>query len=310
MPDQPATRRLLLAGGATDAMLRTQLSSGRLLRLRSGAYIGASRWPTDPGAQHILLAHAEQVVNPEAVISHESAALAWGLPTPSLARWYEAPVSLTRAAGARHRARPGVVYHLGPLPDHHLARDGEGYRLTTAARTAVDLARGLSLPEAFVVLDGAARLACAALVAQPRRADFANPRLVRAAREQLLEAASVRHFSGLRRVIQLVEPARESAIESLSAGHILLAGLPTPIFQAPIRTPLGTLFPDCYWPDHDLVGEADGAVKYGQADAYVREKEREQVLRDLGYRMVRWLGKEILTRPAVVTDRIARALSG
>ncbi len=52
------------------------------------------------------------------------------------------------------------------------------------------------------------------------------------------------------------------------------------------------------------------ALKYDKADAYVREKEREQVLRDLGYRMVRWLGKEIMTRPTVVTDRISRALIG
>lgn len=300
---------MLMAGGATAAMLRTQLASGRLVRLRPGVFVEAAQCSSDPVAQHILLAHAEQVMNPEAVISHQSAALSWGLPSPDFTRWHDAPVSLTRPSGARHRTREGAVHHIGPLPVQHLARDGDGYRLTTAARTAVDLSRGRPLPDALVILDAAARLACAALVSQPRRSDYGNPRLVRAARELLSEASQVCHSSGLQQVIELVEPSRESAIESLSAGHIFLAGLPTPIFQAPIRTPLGTLFPDCLWPDQGLIGEADGAVKYAQADAYVREKEREQVLRDLGYRVVRWLGHEIMTRPAIVTDRIARAIA-
>lgn len=247
MPSQPATRSMLMAGGATDAMLRTQLASGRLIRLRPGAYVEASRRPSGPEALHILLAHAEQVVHPDAVISHESAALIWGLPSPSFARWHEAPVSLTRASGSRHRTRDGVVYHLGPLPVQHLSRDDEGYRLTTAARTAIDLARGRPLPEALVIMDGAARLACAALTAQPRRSDHGNPRLVRAVREQLSEAARLRHSSGLLDMIELVEPARESAIESLSAGHIFLAGLPTPIFQAPIRTPTATGLIMAWW---------------------------------------------------------------
>jgi hypothetical protein len=33
------------------------------------------------------------------------------------------------------------------------------------------------------------------------------------------------------------------------------------------------------------------------------------VLRDLGYRFVRWLAKEIMLRPDVVMERIARALA-
>jgi len=44
-------------------------------------------------------------------------------------------------------------------------------------------------------------------------------------------------------------------------------------------------------------------------DAIVREKEREQVLRDDGHRFVRWLGKEIMLRPQVVMNRIGAALN-
>ena len=97
--------------------------------------------------------------------------------------------------------------------------------------------------------------------------------------------------------------------ESLTAAHPHLAGLPIPLFQHEIKTRLGILYPDFYWPGLGLVGECDGAVKYADAKGYVNEKVREQVLRDLGYRIVRWLAKEIMLTPHVVMERIARALA-
>jgi very-short-patch-repair endonuclease len=41
----------------------------------------------------------------------------------------------------------------------------------------------------------------------------------------------------------------------------------------------------------------------------VQEKQREQRLRDAGFSIVRWLAAEIMLRPAIVVDRVARALS-
>ena len=117
-----------------------------------------------------------------------------------------------------------------------------------------------------------------------------------------------RGIASLTQAISLADACRESAVESLSAGHIFQAGLPTPLFQEPIPTNRGVLYPDRYWPEQRLVGEADGAVKYRDPDAFVKEKEREQILRDHDYRFVRWLGKEIMTTHHIVVGRIARAL--
>ena len=75
-----------------------------------------------------------------------------------------------------------------------------------------------------------------------------------------------------------------------------------------VRLRQGTLYPDFLWPDVMLVGECDGAVKYMDGRSIVEEKQREQVLRDLGYRIVRWLAREIMTRPGLVVARIERAL--
>ncbi len=309
LPTQPVTRGLLVAAGISVGMIETRLRTGELVRLRQGVYLAAAAWPDDPVARHLVLAHAEQVANPHAVLSHQSAALAWALPSPGRVSWHELPVSLTVPAGKGRRSRlTNAVHRAAWLPAEQVARDAGGYPVTSLARTAVDLATGLELPEALVILDAAARSLCAAFVTSPRRSDFANPRLVRAARESLRQAAPAQPAS-LLEAVDLADPGRESPAESLSAGHFEVSGLPRPLFQAPLATPMGTLYPDCLWPEQRLIGECDGAIKYTRADAYVQEKQREQVLRDLGFGMVRWLGREIMTEPWTVVHRVARALA-
>ncbi len=219
-------------------------------------------------------------------------------------------MSVTLPAGNGYRgAHSSAVHHVAALAAEHLARDAAGYPVTSVARTAVDLAASLDLPAALAILDAAARVLCASYVTEARRRDYANPGMVQAARAQLTEAALAKRRPSLTEAIAIANPARESVAESLSAGHFALAELPTPIYQARIVTAAGTFFPDCLWPEHGLIGECDGAVKYLDAAAHVREKEREQALRDAGFGMVRWLAKEIMISPDVVVERVSRALS-
>lgn len=290
-------------------MIATQLAAERLVRVRHSVFLDAAHWPAETADQHIVRARAETVVNDDAVISHASAALIWQLPAPGFADWTEAPVTLTLPAGGRYRSRRGpVTLVIGDLPAAHVTRDASGYRVTTRSRTAIDLVKNLALPQALVVLDAAARSTCATFVANIRRTDYANPRLRNSAVAELEEVAKALDFPWFDALATHVNPSRESPAESLTAGHIELAGLPRPLYQAEVRTVAGTLYPDCLWPAERLVGECDGAVKYGDPSSIVREKEREQVLRDEGFRMVRWLAKEIMTRPDLVMGRIEREL--
>jgi hypothetical protein len=158
----------------------------------------------------------------------------------------------------------------------------------------------------LVLLDAAARQLVERYVSSPRQSDYANPRLAQAAREQFSTACA---RPGLALAIASADPRRESVAESLSAGHFMLAGLPAPEYQARIATSHGTFYPDFLWPELRVIGEVDGAIKYQNADAYVEEKRREQILRDLGYIVIRWLAREIMLTPTVVIDRVARALS-
>lgn len=307
LPTQPVGRQTLLATGITEAMIRGRLRRGELVAVRDGVYLSAARWPDDVVAQLLVRGHAELVANPDAVISHQTAALVWSLPAPGFGNWSDLPVSVTLPEVGHSSRSRRAVHRVAPLPLTQIQRDNEGYPVTSPARTAVDLAATLALPEALVLLDAAARLICQGLVPTIRRRDYATPRLVHAAVGLLAEAVLTVGCARLRPMLGAVDPGRESAAESLSAGHFELAGLPRPRYQAEVRTHRGTFFTDALW-DDKLIGECDGAIKYADAGAYVREKEREQILRDLGYRFVRWQAKEIMTNPAIVVDRVARAL--
>jgi len=272
--------------------------------------LAASAWPEGAVEQKVVLARAEVIANPDAAISHQSAALIWRLPCPGLEGWHHRPVSVTLPNRVGHGSqRRCGVHHVSKLPGEHVARDEFGYCITSLARTAVDLSDGLELPQALVILDAAARQLCASYVGSPRCRDYLNSRLADAARAELSGVAQRLGAVRLLPMIAETDPARESAAESLSAGYFKLAGLPEPRHQVGIETPAGLLFPDCYWPQSRLVGECDGALKYAEASGYVREKEREQVLRDLGYPVVRWLAKEIMLNPQQVVERVRRALA-
>lgn len=253
-------------------------------------------WPEGDRERHIVLVHAELAAHPTAVASHGSAALIHGIPTPGFGRWEEGP-SVTVPRIGKSVSTGWAVRHTGSLPAGQVQRDADGYPVTSPARTAVDLAAHQPLPEALVLLDSAARLICASLVTQVRRRDYVNPQLAKVSADLLDEAAATVRATRLRPATRLADPARESVAESLSAGYLHLSGLPMPRYQAQIRTSTGTVYPDFPWDDLMLIGEVDGAVKYERADAYVVEKEREQALRDQGYRVVRWLAKEIMLRP-------------
>lgn len=308
LPTQPVTRALLLASGVSRGMIESQLHAGRLMSVRHGVYLATDAWPDDLRARHLVLGHAEQAANPGAVLSHQSAAVSWGLPSPTFQDWHELDICVTLAPGQGHGSQQRSARHrVLALPAQHVTRDVDGYEVTSIPRTATDLTSGRSLPEALVILDAADRRLIEHYVSQPRRSDYANPRLAHAAREQFTAACG---RQGLASAIATADPRRESVAESLSAAHFMLAGLPIPQYQARLATPQGTFYPDFFWPELRVIGEVDGAIKYENADAYVEEKQREQILRDLGYIVIRWLAREIMLTPWVVIERVWRALSG
>jgi hypothetical protein len=141
---------------------------------------------------------------------------------------------------------------------------------------------------------------------------YRNSSLLESLRREFLDAMDVaathRSRRDLERVVPLVDPRRESGLESLSYGHMVVAGLPLPELQVAILTPEGVVFPDFLWAGQRVIGEADGLLKYDDREALVREKLRQELLEALGFRVIRWTWQEMRTRPARVLARIAAAL--
>ncbi len=93
-------------------------------------------------------------------------------------------------------------------------------------------------------------------------------------------------------------------MESESYAYFVEHRLPLPICQVSIQGRDGRFLGrvDFLWEAVRLVGEADGRLKYADADAVYAEKRREDEIRAEGYGFIRW-GKADLRTPALA-DRL------
>lgn len=134
------TRRQALAAGRSPAEVDALVRSRRWTALRRGVYLAQSELPDDAAARHAVEVQAAVLaVGVPAVGSHESAAIVHELP---LFVPYDGPPLLTRlrpAGGPRSdpRAAARLVAQV-PAADRLVVHGAE---VTSAARTAVDLAR-------------------------------------------------------------------------------------------------------------------------------------------------------------------------
>lgn len=94
---------------------------------------------------------------------------------------------------------------------------------------------------------------------------------------------------------------RETPLESASFAYFVDHRVPLPRMQVVVTERDGEFVArvDFLWDADRLVGEADGRLKYQSADDLYREKRREKrredALRALGYRVVRWGAADLRT---------------
>lgn len=298
------TRAEALAAGRDAREIDARIRSGEWTALRRAIYAETSRLPLELAERHAAdVAAAVRATRQDVVGSHESAAIVHELTT--FARYDGSPV-LSRLREPRQR-RPdgtspaGLVSH---VPDHHRT-ELRGAAVTTAARTAVDLARKGPALSAMVVLDSALRR-------EVPRADL----------EEVLRVG--RGWPGSRKAAQLVAFAdgrAESALESVGRYRMWTIGLPRPELQVPLFDATGLMgFPDFLWEDLGVIGEADGLLKYRSEDpdapvdlrdrdVLAREKQREDRFRDAGYEVFRFTWEMAVHRPAVLEQRALRAFA-
>lgn len=296
MADAPVLTRDLLAAGFSPAEVARLARSGELVRLRRGAYRPASDLEPDAETRHRqLLAATLPLLASDAVLSHRSAAVVLGLPVVGgLGR-----VEVTRSSASSGKRRGPVHLRAAPLPADEVT-EVDGFRVTTLARTVVDLARTLPLGPAVAAGDAAVR---AGATADDLRA-------------VLLSSAGRPGLAAARRACRMLDGRSESAGESLSRVTLHRIGLPPSDLQHEVRDATGALVGRCdfVWEEHRTLGEFDGRSKYGRLlrpghrpeDVLWAEKQREDALRDLGWQVVRWTWSD-LDREVLLADRLHRA---
>lgn len=290
------TADLLRRGFSADELDRLR-RSGELERVRRGAYLRPSpQHMAEDRHRRLVEAVLSQLKGP-AVVSHASAAVLHGLPVrpEALGRVH---VTRTRTGGGRLRA--GVEVHTSTLTEEDVVMLGP-WSATSLARTVVDLGRTLPLEDAVIAGDPALARGLARYELQ----------------EVLNRCGGWPGVGRARRAVDVLDGRSESVGESVSRVRILEAGLPSPELQLEVFDEHGRLVgrTDFGWRDRRLLGEFDGRVKYGRLlkpgqgaeEAVYREKLREDAMRDLGWRMVRWTWPDLYPSHALV-ERLERAL--
>jgi very-short-patch-repair endonuclease len=289
------------AAGLTQAKLRSLSRSGDLVRVWHAVYATrpAVEWAkASPARGHALLAMAARTaLGGDSVISHHSAALIHGLDLFPAA---SGPVTLTRPPTRRcNRLKSdGVVFHAAELPAEHVTML-LGVRLTTVPRTVVDLARVSSFMSAVVTADSALRTAT-------NRADFTSKEALGAACDACAGWPGIRRA---RRAVDFSDPRAESALESCARVIFHEHGLDPPELQFTITGPDFRYSVDFYWSEHRVIAEADGKMKYSDPQHAIRQLDRDQRLRDLGYKVVHFTWRELFQNPGAVIERIRRAFA-
>lgn len=302
----PWTRAQVLSSGWTSGQVRRAVEAGRLVRRHRGVL-------ELPGGD--LVSQVRSVLltaSPRAVVSHATAAALHGLWLPA---GLELLVHLT-VPGDADDVRHGTRTHGSGLAPRHVV-ELDGIPVTSPARTAIDVARGRSLPDALLVLDSVARLELRALARTQReqRLPEVRDRATGSARDLLVEAYEAeRTWPGtaiVRAAIPRVDAASESAFESWSRGQMLVNALPAPALGVQVSGASGRdYWSDFGWPDAGVVGEADGLGKYGGTEQQVRasvraERLRQADLEGAGLLVVRWSSAE---PPREWLRRLRRAL--
>jgi hypothetical protein len=277
-------------------------------------YVNTRAVPEAPADQHLQLALAHQLLLPRLVASDATAALAWGVELDDPSAAARGPRSFVRppGVGARSERGPDRRVRVAAVPREQRAAHPSGLVVTTVPRVAVDVVADLDLPAALISLDAAARMLLQERVGLTRiRAQQQDRHAIAAALAPLHAAAqgATSHLTrrGVGAALAWADPRRESAAESLSFGHMVMAGLPLPELQVPLHDEQGVMYPDFRWRSAMLVGEVDGNVKYQSPEDLVAERRRQARIERLGYRVVRWEAAEIRQRPSAVIRRIAAA---
>jgi hypothetical protein len=285
-PDGLLLRDRVLAEEDPDRLL-VALRSGRLRRVQRAVYI-----PRDIELQPLTAARAAILSSGirTAVASHETAARVHGIEVPAGRRREHVTVPLE----LRRKDRRDLQFHVRAmaLGDTRMI---DGVPITSVARTLVDLACLLDrLPAVWAI-------------------DAALGRHI-VTRDELGHVLGTwRGGAGSRAAgIRLSEADGQAESVLETAGRLALAdaGLPAPHAQFEVRGPAGQVVArlDHAYPLRRVAVEYDGAAVHEAPVAVFRDRERQNTLVALGWKVLRFTWWDVIEDPTRFTRSVARML--
>jgi hypothetical protein len=275
-----ATSRQILACVTRHALDR-MVADGTLERLWQGVYCRGE--PTEA----LRLRALELSCGRDIAVCLGTAAAWYGFDTEDTEALH-----IVNPVGRQLRSAEGLVVH---------RRDGQSFSVvngrpaTSAAWTAVEVARSLRRPRALATLDAALRsgsctraaLWCAAI-----------------------EQAGRRGIVAVRDLLPVADPRAESPMESELRLVVFDGGLPAPVPQHEVCDRDGRVWRlDLTWPARCVAVEYDGMQWHEGAEALRRDRIRQEALRDVGWTVLRVVHDDIRHRPYEIVGRIDRELS-
>jgi hypothetical protein len=268
--------------GLDDQAVSVRVRNGRLHPLHRGVYaVGHANVPLEGR----FLA-AIKACGPGAVLSHYAAGAHW-----RIVSWDGRCVEVTVLGGGT-RVHGGLRVHRTELLDPRDVRSHAGIRVTSPARTLVDLASLLDHP----------RLRRAVRQAQSLRLVH-----VRHLLEALERLGPRRGTHNLRRIIATGPAPTRSGLEDVVLDLILRGGLAHPDVNVPLVLDGRRVIPDFRWPEQRLVVEADGAAWHDHKLAREDDAERQALLEAHGEQVLRVTWEQAIARASQTLARLRAA---
>lgn len=290
--DGVVTRLHAAARHVSPQILRAAVRDRTLHRVRPGLFVTPERWAaaSTRSAQFLLTVRGVLLGHPDWIASHHAALALHGLPLHDVDLGVVDVVAPVRAS----KIRPGLHVHVA-TPEQLSAASDRPVRVVSAADACVLTAAASGFEAGVVALDAA------------RHRHLVTP-------DGLTAAAALpgaRYGIGtVRHAIEASDGRCESPGETLTRLVLIAAGLAVRS-QVDIEDADGFVGRVDLLVGERVVVEFDGAVKYDGLDGkreLMREKRREERLRDAGYRVVRVTWAD-LSHPERLVRRVLAQLA-